>query len=110
MFRIPPEKTAFGFAFGPGPGLQNFSPYGSFQRFAAGIWTVAELSFILRFAWMGAGDVTRNVFVDTVLTREPPGNYAPLAARVLEAYLLGIDPRLAVFDERDPFKVVELAA
>lgn len=84
------------------------SPFATFQRFVSGLWTMDDLRTVLSVSYEGRGLVFRQVDeVETVLRREPPARYAPLAARILEAFLLGVEERLAVFDEANPFGVTE---
>lgn len=65
------------------------------QRLAAGMWTVRDISSVLEAAYQGkhhSQSWTQNEHVAGVLAQEPPGDYAALAANVLQAYLFGIDP------------------
>lgn len=65
------------------------------QRLVAGMWTVKDISSVLEAAYQGKHrGVTwlSNEHVARILTEEPPGQYAALAANVLQAYLFGIDP------------------
>ena len=75
------------------------SPFEQLQKFAAGTWTVQQVEAVLNCSYAGrcSGYVPA---VQEVLSSKPPGIYAPLAAKVLEAYLFGIDKERGAFDER----------
>lgn len=80
----------------------RFSPFKLYQTLAAGEWTPADLRFLLTFAYGGRGGVY-SPEVDAVLRRSPPGVYAALTAKILEAYLFGIAEADAEFDEQTVF-------
>lgn len=75
------------------------------HRAIAGQWSPAEISAVLKLAYVGAPlrAVMHVPEVDDALERHPAGTYAVLVLRILEAYLFGIDPRDASFDERDAY-------
>jgi len=72
--------------------------YQVFTRFAGGCWSVRDLETVLSFARSG---VAADPAVSRILRTQPPALYAPLALKVLEAALFGLDPALATFDESD---------
>ncbi|GJD58150.1 GTA-gp10 family protein [Methylobacterium dankookense] len=75
------------------------------HRAIAGQWSPAEIAAVLKLAYVGAPlrAAMQVPEVDDVLERRPAGTYAVLVLRILEAYLFGIDPRDATFDERDAY-------
>lgn len=86
------------------------SAHQCFTKFAGGFWTLAELETVIAFAWpspddaapRGAGiPVDARLSVQRTLRRVPPGIYAELAMRILEAALFGLDQAAARFDERE---------
>lgn len=83
---------------------EDFSPYAAFQRFGLGQWTFEDLVRVLSPKSDPFGLYRPSSEITDVLIKNGPGNYAPLAARVLEAGLFGIAAEAAVFDEREPFK------
>ena len=89
----------------------RMSPFEAFRRFADGTWTLKDVRSVLGLSYGGRADLKAIVDGGAGLPRDlhpvraalasgPPGPYAMLAAQVLEAYLFGIDPKLAKFDER----------
>lgn len=83
--------------------LDAKAAYGCLQSFMDGRWSVHDVRVILRFAYPGKGaawGLCRET--DAVLEANPPGPYALLAMRVLEAGVFGIKSELAVFDEKAP--------
>ncbi len=83
--------------------IKQKSPYATLERLLVGTWSMDDLETVLRAAYKRTGSIAKNQ-ADTVLLREPPGNYVPLAIKIMQAFLFGLDPDKAVFDERDPFK------
>lgn len=75
------------------------SPFRLYQSLASGDWSPFDVRFILTFAFGGRGAVY-SPEVNAVMRRSAPGVYAPLAAKILEAYLFGIPATDAEFDER----------
>lgn len=81
--------------------------YDLFRRFATGHWTMRELQGVLAEAYgdaTGTRSSSASFIVADVLTRNPPGIYAPFASKVLEAALFGLEPAEARFDEGDALK------
>lgn len=82
------------------------SPYATLQRFGSGIWRATDVGHILRHAYPGARPLMGNADcpeVNEVLRKGRIANYAPLAHKLLEAFLFGLPAAQAVFDERNPF-------
>ena len=81
------------------------SPFGAYKRFVANLWTVTDVRLVLAHAtpgvWLLHGH-TRVAAVDAALTARSAVTYAPLAVRILEAFLFGLEPARAVFDEDAP--------
>ncbi len=102
VFRFPRVQPGHGTPF-----ADTFSPYGALQRLAAGVWTMDDLLRVLSprtdafTPWRADPDIV------AVIEAGGPGTYAPLAARVLEAALFGVQPSAEAWDERDPFAVPE---
>src|SRR5215203_535239 len=82
------------------------SPFAQFQAFSIGSWNVDDVRTVLIEAY--AGDDEPAQFVERLLVTMPVGRIAPLAIRVLEAFLFGIPSERARYDAADPFE--ELAA
>ena len=67
-------------------------------HYLAGGWSMRELVTTLRFAHP-AGYLRSGEAVASALRERGPAIYLQLAARVLEAALMGVPPVLGVFDE-----------
>jgi len=98
--------------------------YTIFTKFAGGLWSVTDLRTVLNFAAMSSTEKAPhrataqagfNSYlldlnlrrgcgpsrVDRVLLDNAPARYAPLALKILEASLFGLDPVDAIFNEGD---------
>lgn len=82
------------------------SPFAQFQAFSLGAWNVDDIRTVLVEAY--AGDDEPAPFVERLLVTMPIGRLAPLAVKVLEAFLFGLPLGRARFNDADPFE--ELAA
>lgn len=105
------ERIRFRVAAADLPSLEALlggSAYQCFTKFAGGFWTLAELETVIAFAWpspdggeRGAGiPADARLSVQRTLRSVPPGIYAALAMRILDAALFGLDETAACFDER----------
>jgi hypothetical protein len=76
------------------------------QRILASISSRAEVERVLSLAYVGAKDraLASVPEVVDVLDRSPIGTYIPLAARILEAHIFGVEADLARWDEREAFR------
>lgn len=81
----------------------GFSPYACFQRLSAGAWTILDLLRVLSPLQPGEIVYVPDREIAAAIELGGPGNYAPLAARVLQAALFGIEAKDARWDERKPF-------
>lgn len=80
------------------------STFAAFGRFGNGEWKTSDVRHTLALAYPGVRPLyqfTECPDVDRVLTDHPPGLYAPLAVKILKAFLFGIDEEMAVFDEAE---------
>src|SRR3954471_3461510 len=82
------------------------SPFAQFQAFSVGSWNVDDVRTVLVEAYAGNDEPAQ--FVERLLVTMPVGRLAPLAIRVLEAFLFGIPAERAHYDAADPFD--EIAA
>lgn len=75
------------------------------QQIIASLGTHEQITRVLALAYVGAPQraLAHVPEVDAVLSRHPVGTFHPLAARVLEAHIFGIDPALAVWNESEAF-------
>jgi hypothetical protein len=80
---------------------QAGTAFAMFQRFATGHWSPADVALVLAHASVGAPNrsIGLDPAVDEVVARAPAGAYAPLAVKALEAFLFGVPPLAATFDE-----------
>lgn len=98
-------------------GYTGYSAFGLFRAIATGAWRVDQIKAVLKFASMSASARKRAVamaqlgsqplpekpgFIDAVFARNPPAQYATLAASVLGAALFGIDAAEATFTDEEP--------
>lgn len=73
-----------------------------FRDVADGNWSTTTFSAILSAAHVGSPhrlSLAESTLVRKALTANPPGQYAPLVAKVLEAFLFGIDEQEATFTD-----------
>jgi len=82
------------------------SAFTQFQAFSLGSWSVEDVRTVLVEAYAGDGEPAQ--FVERLLVTNPVGRITPLAIKVLEAFLFGVPPERASFNDLDPFE--ELAA
>ncbi len=82
---------------------RTVQPYALFNRLATGTWTVQDMIDALGYSYMEGQSLGMHD-VERLLNEKPPGNYVLLAQRIMEAYVVGIKPDLAVFDEDRPFE------
>jgi hypothetical protein len=89
------------------------SPFAVWRRLASGTWHVRDVQAVLSFAYPGATPLlvanvpgipfpTHEAVAD-VLRRSAPAAYVPLAGALLEAFLFGLEPERARFDEAKPY-------
>jgi hypothetical protein len=81
------------------------SPFAAFLRFGTGAWSMTDVRMVLSHAYPGATllhRLTRVAVVEAAIEAKPATTYAWLAQKTLEAFLMGLDPALATFDEADP--------
>lgn len=104
------------------------SAYEVLQRFFHGTWTATDLHRVLaaaytpnhgrlrQFGGLGLGGVDFMLMmikpddVGLVLASGPHAKYAPLASKVLEAYLFGLPKADATFDENEGQAAGEVAS
>lgn len=73
-----------------------------FRGIAEGSWTTADFITILSYAHVGAPNRLlgfESELVVRAMRKNPPGLYAPLVAKVIEAFLFGLPEAEAVFSE-----------
>ncbi|MCC0806506.1 gene transfer agent family protein [Methylobacterium sp. W2] len=75
------------------------------QRILIGEWRQDEILRVLAVACVGALGRAWAMAPDLedALSSQPVATYAPLAARILEAHLFGLDPALTRWTEADAF-------
>jgi hypothetical protein len=89
------------------------SPFAVYKRLAAGNWTVRDVSAVLSFAHPDFTPVlvsqvpgmpfpAHEIVADTLETN-PSGIFVGLAAKILEAFLMGLPEGRATFDESKPY-------
>ncbi|WP_131193721.1 GTA-gp10 family protein [Lichenihabitans psoromatis] len=78
------------------------SPFAAFTRFRDGVWTISDIRMVLGHAFPDAvlmQGLTRVATVDAAIVARPAATYAPLAIKILEAFLFGLAADQARFVE-----------
>lgn len=79
--------------------LLGKSLFATFRDIADGVWSTTKFGLILSAAKSGGHPGRGDAFIEKVLATNPPGNYAGLVAKVIEAHLFGIAAEEATFTD-----------